>query len=1146
MADKIKFLTGLEDNLSKVPLKQGQIYFALVGEKGKIAYDAPFSSGTKRIFMSAEFADRATLADSATKATSDGLGHNIADTYIDDIYTKTTDPTGLYIKTGAGTEYGPLRLAFLPLAGGTVTGATTFSGGLTANKVTTTDLTVTGKTSFTNPITGSFIGDLTGNADSATKATSDGLGANIASTYVKSFSVLGRTVTFTRGDGTTGTFTTQDSNTKNTAGSTDSSKKLFLIGAESQAANPQTYSHDTVYVGTDGCLYSNSTKVSVEGHSHSWANITNKPAAILASAALNTAKTGITFTKVDGGTYTLSPSFLPLAGGSLTGDLALNQNNEDRFITFYYTGNTGFDWRIGSLGTGSGDANYFVIQSDKNDGTYVNAMQIGLTSLDVTFSGNVTAPKFIGALNGTADKAISDSYNNVIGETYIKSFSVSGKTVTFTRGDGTTGTFTTQDNDTKNTAGSTNSSSKLFLIGATSQGANPQTYSHDTAYVGTDGHLYSNSTKVSVEGHSHSWSSITSKPSKIAAEVYADSTDTTKIINKDVSGTTTTIGYYAPLTNGLIDLKYLPQGALERLVKVTDQAARYKLTTSNVQLGDTVLQLDTGLMYIVVDESKLSSANGYQVYTAGSASAVPWTGITGKPSVFLASAALNTAKTGIVFTKIDGGTYTLSPSFLPLAGGTLSGALNFSSVSPITWNNGTYQQRINIVDDSTTDTSVFQFQQSSDTGASWTTLFTIKDNGKVVASEFHGALKGTADKATGDSNGANIAATYIKGLSVSGRTITYTRGDGTTGTITTQDNNTKNTAGSTDSSKKLFIIGAESQAANPQTYSHNTVWIDTDGCLYSNSTKVSVEGHTHSWATLTNKPTALVASAALNSAKTGITFTKEDGGTYTLTPSFLPLAGGTMTGNITFSGDNIITWSRNSDSATVGFKNTSDDDTDSYMYFKTGDNGNEHFKFQIVSGSTTNTVLTLKNAAATFNGTVTATTFVGNLTGTATNATSDAGGQNIQNTYMKYPLTIDSATHTVITMKSGANASSTITTWNHYPTTWTWANGTSSGPTATIKMVRNGVDADATDISVAAIPTATDARSGIVTTGTQTFAGLKKFVNTTASTSKTTGAVQISGGLGVAGQASANMVMIADAVTLKYDSTNKCLNFVFA
>lgn len=60
-----------------------------------------------------------------------------------------------------------------------------------------------------------------------------------------------------------------NTDTKNTAGSTNTSSKIFLIGATSQAANPQTYSHDTAYVGTDGCLYSNSAKVSVEGHTHS-------------------------------------------------------------------------------------------------------------------------------------------------------------------------------------------------------------------------------------------------------------------------------------------------------------------------------------------------------------------------------------------------------------------------------------------------------------------------------------------------------------------------------------------------------------------------------------------------------------------------------------------------------------------------------------------------------------------------------------------------------------------------------------------------------------------------------------------------------------------------------------------------------------
>ena len=56
-------------------------------------------------------------------------------------------------------------------------------------------------------------------------------------------------------------YKTTDTNTTNTTGSTNTSSKIFLVGATSQAASPVTYSHDTAYVGTDGCLYSNSTRV---------------------------------------------------------------------------------------------------------------------------------------------------------------------------------------------------------------------------------------------------------------------------------------------------------------------------------------------------------------------------------------------------------------------------------------------------------------------------------------------------------------------------------------------------------------------------------------------------------------------------------------------------------------------------------------------------------------------------------------------------------------------------------------------------------------------------------------------------------------------------------------------------------------------
>lgn len=85
---------------------------------------------------------------------------------------------------------------------------------------------------------------------------------------------------------------------------------------------------------------------------------------------------------------------------------------------------------------------------------------------------------------------------------------------------------------------------------------------------------------------------------------------------------------------GTVDIQRLPQGALDRLIKVTDDTARFKLTTSDVQLGDTVKVINTKKMYIVIDESKLSSEDGYEVYTADTATSVPWSGITDKPTTY--------------------------------------------------------------------------------------------------------------------------------------------------------------------------------------------------------------------------------------------------------------------------------------------------------------------------------------------------------------------------------------------------------------------------------------------------------------------------------------------------------------------------------
>lgn len=86
------------------------------------------------------------------------------------------------------------------------------------------------------------------------------------------------------------------------------------------------------------------------------------------------------------------------------------------------------------------------------------------------------------------------------------------------------------------------------------------------------------------------------------------------------------------ITSGTIDIERLPKGALERLVITENQAARFQLTSDDVQEGDTVKQEDTGVMYFVVDIDNLNNESGYKVYTAGAATSVPWSGVTNKPT----------------------------------------------------------------------------------------------------------------------------------------------------------------------------------------------------------------------------------------------------------------------------------------------------------------------------------------------------------------------------------------------------------------------------------------------------------------------------------------------------------------------------------
>lgn len=96
------------------------------------------------------------------------------------------------------------------------------------------------------------------------------------------------------------------------------------------------------------------------------------------------------------------------------------------------------------------------------------------------------------------------------------------------------------------------------------------------------------------------------------------------------------------VTTGVFNMARIPAGAVPNLKVVANDAARFQLTTADVQNGDVVQVTDPdNLMYYVVDDTKLNSEAGYSLFMAGKAAeadSAPWTGITGKPSTFTPSA----------------------------------------------------------------------------------------------------------------------------------------------------------------------------------------------------------------------------------------------------------------------------------------------------------------------------------------------------------------------------------------------------------------------------------------------------------------------------------------------------------------------------
>ena len=104
------------------------------------------------------------------------------------------------------------------------------------------------------------------------------------------------------------------------------------------------------------------------------------------------------------------------------------------------------------------------------------------------------------------------------------------------------------------------------------------------------------------------------------------------------SGTITISSETAPtsfdasaITSGTISLERLPKGALERLFIVSSENDAMR---ADCQEGDTVqVTGNDNKMYFCVNGSATTFANKFREYTAGAATSVPWSGVTGKPNV---------------------------------------------------------------------------------------------------------------------------------------------------------------------------------------------------------------------------------------------------------------------------------------------------------------------------------------------------------------------------------------------------------------------------------------------------------------------------------------------------------------------------------
>ena len=445
-------------------------------------------------------------------------------------------------------------------------------------------------------------------------------------------------------------------------------------------------------------------------------------------------------------------NYLPLAGGTTTGKVNMKSANLDNLPQIFRTDGVNFagirfqntNGYLGAIGiTGNvnsvaqrlgSDGNLYPILDSSNYNNYSPTKTGGGASgtWDINISGN----------SATATKATQDSAGQQINATYIKGLSVSGKTITYTKGNNTTGTITTQDT-TYNFGGTT------FYSG------NGDTAEHNADNCLNNGHYYYN----------------TNGPSTSIGASTPDGGLYTQSYSNDW------VGQIAQdYRNGRLFVRGKNNGRWTSWLALLDSSNynNYAPTKTGGGASGTWginISGNSATATNAANANRLSSESGSN-YLSIDTTEDSWDVLGSNPGNWLKS--IRTNANAPVYSL---GNYSAAIAF---GGADTKGIITHAYGDPIVKFAGgagsTARWKFVIKGGSNNETyDLNNFPTKTGGGASGTWGINISGN------------SATATKAAQDSAGQQINTTYLKGLSISGNTITYTKGNGTTGTITTQD-----------------------------------------------------------------------------------------------------------------------------------------------------------------------------------------------------------------------------------------------------------------------------------------------------------------------------------------------------------------------